>query len=59
MSFRRSHIEGNRFPKFRVMDATLSGLKSRGGAVNPGFGNPGLEAAIPLGLTSIDFFGRR
>ncbi len=29
-----------------------SGMNTRG-TDNPGFGNPGLDAAIPLGLTSI------
>ena len=52
----------NSFPRLRwlvfnvpvsLLAATPSGLKSKGGAVAPGLGNPGLDAAIPLGLTSI------
>ena len=35
--------------------ATPSGLKYKGVAVHRGFGNPGLEAATPLGLTSIRY----
>ena len=32
---------------------TPTGLGSKGMAIYPGFGNPGLYAATPLGLTSL------
>ena len=36
-----------------LMSATPFRVETQGGAVHPGFGNPGLDAATPLELTSI------
>ena len=40
------------YPEYTHVSTTLSGLKSRGRAIYPGFGNPGLEDEIPSGFTS-------